>query len=277
MKASLIIYIKNNVAILPLLFEALNQQSERDFEVIFAHDGCDIDVEAAIVEIKKSISFPITYVSNREGGYKREAMLNSAIKEAKSDYLIFIGNNAIPHNKFVEEHIRLSAYGKAVAARKISLTKELSSHITPQLIASKKLHTYILRKLYSGVEAVSRSEAFRLTNGFLRHFVLDDVWQGLLTDNFSLYKEDLLSVNGFDERFDVKSEESDFELELRLMQKGVFTKEERRIATLYELWSEEQNEVSPLSASILSETNDKNLSWTSYGIVKCEEPVEEEE
>lgn len=277
MKVSLIIYIKNNVATLPLLFEALNQQSEKDFEVIFAHDGYDKEIETTIEGVKSSISFPVKYLSHNEGVYKREAMLNSAITEAKSDYIIFIGSGCIPHYKFVEEHIRLSSYGKVVAARKISLSKELSMLITPQMVASKKLHTYILRKLYSGVDAESRCEVFRLTNGFLRHFILDDVWQGLFSDNFSLYKEDILSVNGFDERFEVKSDESDFELELRLMQKGVFTKEERRMATLYELWSEKQEKISPLSASILSETNDKNLSWTQYGIEKGEEPVEEEE
>ena len=148
MKASLIIYIKNNVTILPLLFEALNQQSEKDFEVIFAHDGCDKEIESAVDEIKNRASFHVTYLSHNEGVYKREVMLNYAIKEAKSDYLIFIGNGTIPHYKFVAEHIRLSAYGKVVAARKISLTKEFYMQITSQLIASKKLHTYMLRKLY---------------------------------------------------------------------------------------------------------------------------------
>ena len=120
-------------------------------------------------------------------------------------------------------------------------------------------------------------ETSRLTNGFLRHLFLNDVWEGLSSSNFSLHKEDIISVNGFDERFDVASEESDFDLELRLLQGGVFTKQERRMATLYEINNEFPRETSELSSQILEESSSENSSWTQFGIIKGEKPTLEEE
>lgn len=280
MKASLIIYIKSDVVTLPLLFSALKQQTEKDFEVIFAQDGCDKKIGNLINELKEEVPFQVKHLSYNQDCYKREALLNRAIVESESDYLIFMEEGTIPHHKFVADHLRLSRYGRVVAARKITLTKDLSSEITEQLISSRKIQSYLQKRLLSQAikgKAKNISEVFRLTNGFLRHFILNDVWQGLSSDNFSIYKEDIVSVNGFDERFDVKSEESDFDLELRLMQQGVFTKEERRIATLYNVGKEQTLLTSPIASAILTESSDKNLSWTPFGIKKEESPKNEEE
>ena len=280
MKATLIVYIKKETASLPLLFEALKQQTEKDFEVIFAQDGNDENTIKLINRAKEELPFNVKHLYHNELSYKREAILNKAIVEAESDYLIFIEEASLPHHKFVAEHLRLSQYGKVVAARMVPLTNELSSQITPQLISSRRLHSHLRKKLLGEFirgKAKNISEIFRLTNGFLRHFILDDVWQGLISANFSIHKEDIISVNGFDERFDVKSEESDFELELRLMQQGIFTKEERRIATLYKITQEQSIETSPIATSILTENNEKNISWTPYGIKKEDAPKSEEE
>lgn len=277
MKSSLIVLLKNNITTLPLLLESLKQQTEKEFEVILAHDGYSEELENNLKSIKGTMPFQITYLSHNDNCYRREAMLNNAISLSQSDYLIFIEDGTILHHKFIAEHLRLSRYGKVVAARKVSITKELLSEITPQLISQKKIHSHIkYRLLWKGI-GNSTSEMHRITNGFLRHFILDDVWQGLSTDNFSLYKEDMMAANGFDERFDVKSEESDFELELRLMQAGVFTKEERRIATLYKVCGEETKTTSEISSNILEESSKNNLSWTPYGIIKEDLQPQDEE
>ncbi len=269
MKASLIVYIKHDTKSMPLLVEALKQQTEKDFEVIFAQDGCDENVTKILRETEKQQTLLMTHLFSKEKDYKREVMLNKAIVEAKSDYLIFIEEGSIPHPKFIEEHIRLSKYGKVVAARTATLSNELFSEVTQDMLSSRKMHLYMLGKAVRG-KVKNSSELFRITNGFLRHFILSDVWQGLSLDNFSLYKEDILSVNGFDERFDTKTEESDFDLELRLMRQGIFTKEERQIATLYKVSPVEPLKTTPVATSILEESNTKNHSWTPYGIEKRE-------
>ena len=276
MKASLIVYINKSTKTLPLLIYALNQQTEKDFEVVIAQDGKGDDVEKILQQAKAIATFSITHLSHNDGCYKREVMLNRAIVLAKSDYLIFIEEGTIPHHKFIEEHIRLSRYGKVVAAKTIELSNEFSSEVTLKMVSSKRVHAYMLAKAIRG-KVKNSTELFRITSGFMRHFILSDVWQGLSSENFSLYKEDILSVNGFDERFDTKSEESDFDLEVRLMQQGVFTKEERKIATLYKIMQGEQLKTSPIAASILEELNAKNHSWTPYGIEKREASRSEED
>ena len=280
MKSSLIISLKNSNLKLSLLIEALKQQTEKCFEVIFAHDGYDKNLETQLNNIKSSLSFDITYLSSNDCAYKREVVLNKAIEVSKSDYLIFIEGGAIPHHQFIKDHLRLSAYGKVVAAQKIVLPTEISSVINEQMIALRKLHSYVRKSLFIQMIMCKPSnfkETSRLTNGFLRHLFLNDVWEGLSSSNFSLHKEDIISVNGFDERFDVASEESDFDLELRLLQGGVFTKQERRMATLYEINNEFPRETSELSSQILEESSSENSSWTQFGIIKGEKPTLEEE
>ena len=280
MKCSLIIALEDNKLNLLLLAEALKMQTEKSFEVIFAHDGYDKEFEAELEAMKTSLPYSITYLSHNESSYKREMMLNRAIEASQSDYLIFIEGGVIPHADFIKDHLRLSAYGKVVAAGKIVLANEISEAITEQMIISRKLHSYVkkslLRQSLKG-KARGFNETFRLTNGFLRHLLLDDVWEGLSSENFSLHKEDIISVNGFDERFDVKSEESDFDLELRLLQGGIFTKQERRIATLYKIGEEKPRVTSETSSQILEECSNKNYSWTPFGIIKGEKTVQEEE
>lgn len=280
MKCSLIIALKNNKQNLSLLAEALKIQTEKSFEVIFAHDGYDKKLELEFDNLKTSMPYCVTYLSHNEKSYKRESVLNRAVEISQSDYLIFIEEGTIPHPDFIKDHLRLSAQGKVVAARKVVIPNEITAAITEQMIISGKLHSYVVKSLLlqrfkGGVN--NFEEALRLTNGFLRHLLLNDVWEGLSSENFSLHKEDIVSVNGFDERFDVASEESDFDLELRLLQAGVFTKQERRIATLYKIGEGISKVTSEISSQILEESSKENYSWTPFGIIKQEQAVQEED
>ena len=280
MKCSLIIALKNNKQNLSLLAEALKIQTEKSFEVIFAHDGYDKKLELELDNLKTSMPYCVTYLSHNEKSYKRESVLNRAVEISQSDYLIFIEEGTIPHPEFIKDHLRLSAQGKVVAARKVVIPNEITAAITEQMIISGKLHSYVVKSLLlqrfkGGVN--NFEEALRLTNGFLRHLLLNDVWEGLSSENFSLHKEDIVSVNGFDERFDVASEESDFDLELRLLQAGVFTKQERRIATLYKIGEGISKVTSEISSQILEESSKENYSWTPFGIIKQEQAVQEDD
>lgn len=278
MKCTLIIYVKNGGGVAPLLFESLGQQTEQDFEVIVAEDGADKNLSSYIRSISENMPFEINHISHSDTNYKRESILNRAIMEAKSEYLIFLESDVVLHHKYISEHLRLSSIRKVVAARTIEIEEELFKSITSQHISSKKIDRYIKsRLLFSMIKGRTKPsiEMFRITNGFMRHFFLDDYWQGLSSDNFSLYRDDIIAVNGFDERFDDICEESDFDLELRLMRLGVVVKEERCIATMYKLKQSGKNRTSSVSSHIFKENSEGEVVSTPYGIVKGEESIKQ--
>lgn len=280
MKCSLIISVYNDIKTLSLIFEALKVQTEKDFEVLVADDGSGKEFVDKVRELVLKAPFKATHIWHEDKGWRKEIILNRAIEASSTEYLIFIDGDCIPHKKFIAEHLRLASYGKVVAGRRVMLSQKLTDSITPELIASGKMHTYILpRILWAGLKREVRhaEEAIRLTNGFLRHFFLEERWEGLLGCNFSIYKDDLLEINGFDERFSAPSIGEDTDIEARLNRIGIYAKVERHLLTVYHKYHKLNHSGAENNLKFFNENNKNNTTWTPYGIVKGDAPKREEE
>ena len=280
MKCSLIIMVYNDIRTLTLTFESLKTQTEKDFEVIIADDGSRPEFVSKLNTLIAEAPFKVKHIWHEDKGWRKEIVMNKAIVAAESDYLIFIDGDCIPHKKFIEDHLRFAQYGKVVGGRRVMLTKEVTDSLTPELFASGKAHRYILpRVLWGGLTKKVRhaEEVIRLSNGFLRHLFLNDRWEGLLGCNFSMYKDDILEVNGFDERFTSPALGEDTDLEARLNRIGIYCKVERHIATVYHKWHIMDHSGTTDNNAIFNENNTNEVTWTPFGIIKGEKPVQEEE
>ena len=85
-------------------------------------------------------------------------------------------------------------------------------------------------------------KGFYLENKFLRK-TLNKKYRGLLGCNFSLYKQDILAINGFDERYEAPSIGEDSDIEFRLGLNGVKVKSLNQIAVQYHLYHKLQERV----------------------------------
>lgn len=91
--------------------------------------------------------------------------------------------------------------------------------------------------------------------------------KGILGSHFSLYKDDILAVNGFDERFLFPAVGEDTDIELRLRRNGMKVQTLKHIAIQYHLYHKSlPREESNLR--IMEENNLKGVTYTSYGIKK---------
>lgn len=274
MNCSLIISVYNDIRYLTFIYEALKLQTRKDFEVVIADDGSNTQSVAKIKELIAGAPFPTTHVWHEDNGWQKNIILNKAVVAAKSDYLIFIDGDCIPHRKFIEEHLHLALEGRVVAGRRVQLTPKVDKELTVEDIKKGRLHRKALfNGLISGLKRETRhtEEVIRITNGFIRHLILNERYGGVLGCNFSLYKDDLLSVNGFDERYKLPAIGEDTDVEARLNRIDIYAKVERHILTVYhkshirKVIDESANE------AILSENNNNLISWTPYGIKKGEE------
>lgn len=270
MKASLIIAFYNNTRYLALIFEALKRQTERDFEVIIADDGSNPDSVKIVDRLISEAPFPVNHVWHEDKGWRKNIILNKSVVAAKSDYIIFLDGDCIPHHKFIAEHTSMSTHGTVVAGRRVQLTHVLSEAVTPRIISSGRLHSYVMpRMLWAGIKGEERhvDEGLRMTNKTMRRLFMNKRRRGILGCNFSMYKEDLMKVNGFDERFLLPGTGEDTDLEERLNRVGIFCRVESHHITVYHRKHKREDLINE-NVALYEENNRNNVSWTPYGIVK---------
>jgi hypothetical protein len=91
----------------------------------------------------------------------------------------------------------------------------------------------------------------------------------VLGSHFSLFKKDLLAVNGFDERYLAPGAGEDTDLEVRLREWGVKIRSLKHIAIQYHLYHEKLVR-DQKNREMLEHTKKSGVSYTPYGIKKAQ-------
>jgi hypothetical protein len=92
-------------------------------------------------------------------------------------------------------------------------------------------------------------------------------YKGIVGCNFSLYKEDLLRVNGFDERYVLPSIGEDSDVEYRLALAGITVKPMMHLAVQYHLY----HKLLPRPAvneELFALVKKEGVAFTPYGVVR---------
>lgn len=238
-QASLIISVYNNIRALELILSALSVQKNRHFEIIIADDGSGKDMHKFIQLYKKTSSLDINHVYQDDKGFRKNKILNSAIKEAKSNYLIFIDGDCIPHSNFTHEHISHKEISTVLCGRRVNLSKRFSDRITPEKIISKEMDKVRLSHVLDSwrnksVRSTYIEEGFILKNKLLRK-LFSKGEPHIVGCNFSLYKSMMEKINGFDENYVGPGFGEDSDIELRLRLAGYKFKSVRNLAVLFHM------------------------------------------
>jgi glycosyltransferase involved in cell wall biosynthesis len=268
---SLIVSVYNNVRLLSLIFDALDRQTFTNFEVIIADDGSGAPMAELIRARARSSRFPIVHCWHEDKGWRKNTILNAAVRASTSDYLIFIDGDCIPHRHFLEEHYAYRRLHTVIGGRRVQLTPELSRQLD-----SKPLQKGYLEKWGSFVLFVQGitgkvgnwENTLRITSPWLRKCLVKDKIRGILGCNFSLYKEDLLLVNGFDERFVHPGIGEDTDLDHRLKRAGIHCYGKKHLLTLFHIDHPKANVSHPDNIALLRENDAQHRIRTPFGIVR---------
>lgn len=210
-KVSLIISVYKDVLALDLILRSVKRQSYKgNLEVIIAEDGEDEAIKELINGWRSIYAFSILHIQQPDIGFRKCKILNEAIRSASSDYLLFIDGDCILHKHFIKEHLQEAKRGYVVYGRRVMLSTFLSKHF----LARKNfnlLHFWIL--LITGCD--------RLDAAFYLPFLQAKEKIGFWGHNWSIYKEDIKLVAGFDESYTQAGIGEDTDIEWRLEQKGV--------------------------------------------------------
>jgi len=264
--ASVIISVYNRFDYLQLVLAGLERQSLWDFEVIIADDGSNEIFVEQLKELIPILPYPLIHVWQEDKGFRKNRILNKAITAAHSDYLIFMDGDCIPHSAFLDEHSKHRKNAVCLTGRRVNLSEKITNQLTPGLIKKGFLEKNTPKLVIDGLFGKSDyvEKGFYVSNKFLREFLNKKV-RGLLGCNFSLYKEDLLKINGFDERYEAPSIGEDSDIQYRLELAGTKIKSLNNIAVQYHLYHKLQ--VRPQeNLDLFNQVKDKGLAFTPFGI-----------
>lgn len=273
--ATLIIAFYNNLRWLKMILAALERQSCRDFEVIVADDGSRDEVVTEVGKLIEQSPLSIRHIWHEDEGWRKNVMLNKAVKSAISDYLIFIDGDCIPHHAFIAEHLMHRAQGRIVAGRRVELPKKESETITEADVRKrffeyrmtfKAMVASIRREVkYAELGIHLRGRMYRMFRRNLRHY-------SVIGCNFSLYKSDLEKINGFDERYLQPMIGEDTDVEWRLARIGIYPDVIKNHCIVYHKNHARLIPSDDSGRKLFEETNQAERYWTDFGLSQKNTP-----
>lgn len=217
---SLVIAVYNRADYLRMILAACARQSFRDFEVIVADDGSGPAVAAAVEEARPVCGFPVQHLWHEDRGWRKNVMLNNAIRAARSGYLAFIDGDCLPHGQFLADHMHAREEGYYLCGRRVETSDRWTARLTMRDVESGRFERMSPGMWLDGLTGRAKrvEDGLRFESPRLRN-ILHGSERGLLGSNFSVHRAALVAINGFDEEYDGPGcgEDSDVELRLGLL------------------------------------------------------------
>lgn len=239
MKTAVVVTTYNRPDALELVLNAYCDQSDQDFALIVADDGSTGDTADIVRYFAGRAQFSLSHVWHEDRGFRAAAIRNRAVALTIADYVVFTDGDCVPSRHFVRHHKSLAEPGYFLGSNRVLLNATLTARV---------IHDRIPIHTWNGVDwamAWSRREMNRilplltLPDSWFRKWA-PDRWEGIKTCNLSVWRSDLVRVNGLDELYEGWGME-DSDLVIRLLHAGVKHKNARFATPVFHLWHSEQD------------------------------------
>jgi len=239
------------------------------FEIVIADDGSKQETKELIEQMRTVVFYPIIHVWHEDNGFQKSQILNKAIMQCTTPYIIMSDGDCIPRKDFVEQHVKYREEGYFLSGGYFMLPMELSTAITKEDIYTERCFDVKWLKQH-GLKTSFKNN--KLSSGPIKAAVLNTItptnasWNG---HNASGWKEDIVAINGFDERMQYGGQ--DRELGERLFHYGIKSKQIRYNAVVIHLdhpRGYKNQESIDKNRAIRDATKEEKKKWTDFGIVK---------
>ncbi len=228
MKLTIIIAYYKAIDNLKLILMALNNQSNKGFELIVAEDDNNDDTTNFLSDIKGLYNFPITHINQKvDNGFRKNEMLNKAIIKSKTEKLVFIDGDCVPHKHFVKNYLNSMKELAIYEGRAVMLDEKITDDIK-KTQSLKKLNYFNL--MFSDSQKIKDGLYFPLFP-----LTIKTKGRGLVGRNWGIFKKSLIKINGFDMDYIYAGVGEDVDIEWRLKAIGLKTKSMKNNAIVYHL------------------------------------------
>ncbi|WP_093025730.1 glycosyltransferase family 2 protein [Pustulibacterium marinum] len=266
---SVIISTYNAEAWLEKVLWGYEAQTFKNFEIVIADDGSGPATKELLSSIKKQVSYKIVHVWQEDEGFQKSRILNKAIVASSYNYILMSDGDCIPRKDFLQVHADYREKGYFLSGGYFKLPMDISQKITKKdILEGKCFDIDWLKK--NGLKSSFKNS--KLTAAGSKASFLNKVtptnasWNG---HNASGWKEDLLAVNGLNERMQYGGQ--DRELGERLFNYGIKSKQIRYSAICVHLdhaRGYKTPESIAFNVAIRKEVKENKIYWTPVGIQK---------
>lgn len=212
----------NNIDFFKKVFASIESQTFRNFEMIICDDGSRDEAVQALVALAKDSWVPVKHLWHEDRGFFKNEALNRGVLNSRAEYLVFIDADCVLHPKFIEDHWMQKKLGHTLAGRRVNLTPSVSKNLTEQRIRDgylQKSWWWLFLTMF-WMKDNNSIKGFRISFDPLYRFV-NRKPRGLVGCNFSVFKKDLVAVNGFDMSYHRPGIGEDSDIDFRLSGIGV--------------------------------------------------------
>ncbi|HEY3371377.1 MAG TPA: glycosyltransferase family 2 protein [Prolixibacteraceae bacterium] len=255
MKISLIISTFNKPQYLFHCLKSIHELEELPNEIIVADDGSGKETTQVIEQFKAQSTVPLIHVRQEDEGFRLARSRNNGILKSTGDYLIFIDDDLILHPKFITDHRRTAQKGAFYCGSRVRLGPMKTTTLM-------KNH----RNVVSFWESDIRSRLNTLRLPWLHKIITGPsyTYKHLRGCHIAFWKEDLIRINGFDERYTTYGRE-DSDIAMRMMHAGVKRINLKWAAICYHLYHPSEQAASQ-NDSILFEVMRTKATVAKIGI-----------
>ncbi len=257
MNCTLIICTYNWPEALSLVLSSIASQSVLPNEIIVADDGSDESTAKVIEEISNQISTPIIHSWQEDDGCRIPHSRNRAIAKSNYEYIIMIDGDTVLHKDFIKDHKRFAQEGLYIQGSRVLLQSEFTSSLIKKNLFKKP--SFYLEHAKNKINMLR----LPLLTKLMSYFKSQNI-NRIRGCNFSLFKEDVIKVNGFNEEITTWGRE-DSEFVQRLFNSGVRKQHLKFSGIQYHLYHKERIH-NNTNNNILQTTIKNNATWCSLGI-----------
>ena len=202
MRLSVIVTTYNNPHWLAKVLWGFAAQTVSDFELLVADDGSDAPTAELLERMRAELPYPVRHVWHPKAGFRKCTILNAAIAKAEGAYCFFTDGDCIPRADLLAVHVAAARPGRFGSGGYLKLPMGTSEAITrDDVMTGRATDARWLRA--HGTPWSRRLQ--RLAWGPTMATVLDRLTPTGATfngHNAAVWREDLVRVNGFDERLE---------------------------------------------------------------------------
>lgn len=230
---SLLVTTYNWAQALARVLDSVARQTRLPDEVIVADDGSNAATANLIAAAARHYPTPLRHAWQEDLGFRVGRARNLAIAAAQGEYVLFVDGDMVLERHFVADHARAARRGSFVQGSRV--------------LTSPAFRERMLSRTGDRPTPLSRGVTRR--RNALRSLALSDAWLAMnrrttphtiKTCNQGWWREDLLHVNGFDERMEGWGRE-DVELAWRAHHAGIACRQLRFAGLAYHLHHDERH------------------------------------
>jgi hypothetical protein len=186
------------------------------------------------------------------------------VKVSRFDPLIVMDMDCLPHRDFVRNHLRYVKHGTAITGRRTHIAREIVPSTVR--ILQRGMGFGLLDLLWLRV----RGKARIVEHGFLSPLLYESHNLRLHGSNFSVTRDDLVAINGWNEEFQGWGNE-DSELGVRLQNSGVRVRNLRNKVIQFHLLHERLPSINSASDELLQRAISKQITRAPIGLAEIQD------